>query len=87
MTSKILCAIDDTDHAKNAILCAAELSRKTGAQLTVCTVNVLTGGLRGPPIYLHDDLDVRKMLDNAAALARQHGVKDLAEAELKGREI
>ena len=83
MTSKILCAIDDTDHAKNAILCAAELSSKTGAQLTVCTVNVLTGGLRGPPIYLHDDLDVRKMLDNAAALARQHGGKDLAEAELK----
>ncbi len=87
MTSKILCAIDDTDHAKSAILCAAELSSKTGAQLTVCTVNVLTGGLRGPPIYLHDDLDVRKMLDSAAALARQHGVKNLAEAELKGREI
>lgn len=87
MTSKILCAIDDTEHAKNAILCAVELSSKTGAQLTVCTVNVLTGGLRGPPIYLHDDLDVKKMLDNAAALARAHGVKNLDETELKGREI
>jgi nucleotide-binding universal stress UspA family protein len=87
MTSKILCAIDDTEHAQNAILCAAELSRKTGAQLTVCTVNVLMGGLRGPPIYLHDDLDVKKMLDNAAALARAHGVKNLDETELKGREI
>jgi nucleotide-binding universal stress UspA family protein len=87
MTKKILCAIDDTEHAKNAIVYAAELSTKTGAQLTFCTVNVLTGGLRGPPIYMHEDANIKKTLDNAASLARQHGVKNSSEAELKGREI
>jgi nucleotide-binding universal stress UspA family protein len=87
MVKKILCAIDDTDHAKNAVIEAAELSTKTGAPLTVCTVNTLQGGLRGPPIYLHDDRDVKKMLDNAAELARKHGVKKSEEVELRGREI
>lgn len=87
MTKKILCAIDDTGHARNAIAYAAELSAKTGAPLTICTVNVLMGGLRGPPIYLHEDADIKKMLDKAASLARQHGVKNTFETELKGREI
>jgi nucleotide-binding universal stress UspA family protein len=87
MTKKILCAIDDTEHAKNAIVYAAELSTKTGAQLTFCTVNVLVGGLRGPPIYMRDDADIKKILDNAAVVARQHGVKNSSETELKGREI
>jgi nucleotide-binding universal stress UspA family protein len=87
MTKKILCAIDDTDHAKHAVIQAAELSVKTGAPLTVCTVNVLQGGLRGPPIYLHDEKDVKKMLNDAASLAREHGVKKTSETELRGREI
>lgn len=87
MTKKILCAIDDTDHAKSAVITAAELSVKFGAQLTICTVNVLMGGLRGPPIFSHDDASIKKTLDNAASLARQHGAKNTSETELKGREI
>ena len=87
MTKKILCAIDDTDHAKSAVIQAAELSAKTGAPLTVCTVNVTQGGLRGPVIYLHDDADIKKILDNAASLARKHGANKMSETELKGREI
>jgi nucleotide-binding universal stress UspA family protein len=87
MTKKILCAIDDTEHAKNATAYAAELSAKTGAQLTFCTVNVLMGGLRGPPIYMREDAEIKKILDSAASLARKHGIKNLSEIELKGREI
>ena len=87
MAKKILCAIDDTDHAKSAVIAAAELSIKLGAQLTVCTVNVLMGGLRGPPIFLHDEASIKKTLDSAASLARKHGAKNMSEAELKGREI
>jgi nucleotide-binding universal stress UspA family protein len=87
MTKKILCAIDDTEHAKNAIAYAAQLSAKTGAQLALCTVNALTGGLRGPQIYMHDDADIKKTLDNAASLAHQRGAKDTSKIELKGREI
>jgi nucleotide-binding universal stress UspA family protein len=87
MVKKILCAIDETDHAKSAVIEAAELASKTGAPLTLCTVNVLQGGLRGPPIYLHDDKDVKKMLDDAARLAQERGVKSTAVTELRGREI
>ncbi len=87
MTKKILCAIDDTDHAKAAVIQAAELAAKTGASLTLCTVNVLMGGLRGPAIYSHDEASIKKTLDSAADLARQHGAKSTSETELKGREI
>lgn len=87
MTKKILCAIDGTDHSKDAVMQAAEISSKLAAPLTVCTVNALQGGLRGPPIYLHDDADIRKMLADAHALAQQHGAKKVSELELRGREI
>jgi nucleotide-binding universal stress UspA family protein len=87
MTKKILCAIDDTDHAKNAVADAAELSSKFAAPLTICTVNALQGGLRGPPIYLHDDGDVKKILMEAHSLAEQHGAKKISEVELRGRDI
>lgn len=87
MIKKILCAIDDTEDAMNAVVQAAEFSFKTDAPLTLCMVNALTGGLRGPQIYMHDDATTKKILDNAASLARQHGVKNTVETELKGREI
>ena len=87
MTKKILCAIDDTEHAKNAIAYAAQLSAKTGAQLALCTVNALTGGLRGPQIYTHDAAEIKKTLDSAASLAHQRGARNTSEIELKGREI
>ena len=87
MTKKILCAIDDTEHAKNAIAYAAQLSAKTGAQLALCTVNALTGGLRGPQIYTHDDAEIKKTLDSVASLAHQRGARNTSEIELKGREI
>lgn len=87
MTKKILCAIDDTDHAKSAVMQAAELSAQTRAPLTICTVNVLQGGLRGPPIYLHSDSDVVKMLNDAVSLASKHGAVKSSEVELKGREV
>lgn len=86
MIKKILCAIDDMEDAMNAVVQAAEFSFKTSAPLTLCMIN-LTGGLRGPQIYMHDDATTKKILDNAASLARQHGVKNTVETELKRREI
>ena len=80
---KILCAIDNTDHAKAAIIQAAELSAKTGAALTLCTVNVLMGRLRGPPIYPHDDAVIKKILAGGVAVARQRGAKLLLKQNLR----
>ena len=87
MAKKILCAIDDSDHAKLAVVHAAELAARTGAPLTICTVNGLSSGLRGPPIYLYSDAELKSMLDGAAATARKHGAKTVTELEIKAREI
>lgn len=87
MAKKILCAIDDTDHAKSAVIEAAELCALTGSPLTICTVNVLQGGLRGPPIYLHDDKVVERTLAEAASLASKHGAKQIAKVVLNSRDI
>jgi nucleotide-binding universal stress UspA family protein len=86
MTKKILCATDGTAHSERAVEHAAELSKLTGAPLTVATVNVMMGGLRGPLIYKWDEPEVKRMLDAAAATARKAGAKDVKEVELKSRE-
>ena len=46
MTKKILCAVDDTEHAKSAVAVAGELAKATGAELTLLAVNVPMGGSR-----------------------------------------
>jgi nucleotide-binding universal stress UspA family protein len=87
MAKRILCAIDDTDHAKSGVIEAAELCALSGAPLTICTVNVLQGGLRGPAIYLHDDKDVERILADAEALASNHGAKQISKVVLSSRDI
>jgi nucleotide-binding universal stress UspA family protein len=87
MTKKILCAVDDFDTSRQAIVQAAELSAKTGSPLVLCTVNALTGGLRGPPIYMRDESAVEETLDASYKLASEHGAKKISKTELKGREI
>jgi nucleotide-binding universal stress UspA family protein len=86
MTSKILCATDGSGHSRSAILHAAELSAKTGASLTICTVNVAMGGMRAPVVYMREEKEVRDILDSAAKLARDNGAKSVSEVELKSRE-
>ena len=75
MTKRIICAIDDTEHAESAIIHAAELAARTGAPLTLCTVNVMQGGLRGPATYLHDGAEIKRMLEDAASLAERYGAR------------
>jgi len=87
MTKRILCAIDETDHAKSAVIEAAELCSLTGAPLTICTVNVLQGGLRGPPIYLHADKEIDKILADAESLAGKYGAKQSSKVTLSSRDI
>ncbi len=86
MTQKILCATDGTSHSLQAVQLAAELSAKLGAPLTICTVNVARGGIRGPLIYTMEDTDVKRVLDNAAAEARKSGAAKVEEVALRSRE-
>ena len=86
MTSKILCAIDGTDHSAHAIELAAALATKLGAKLSICAVNVARGGVRGPLIYTWEDDQVKKILDSAAATARKAGAGQVEELALRSRE-
>ena len=86
MTRKILCATDGAAHSEHAVQFAAELSAKLGAGLAICTVNVARGGARGPLIYSLEDADVKRVLDSAAAKARQIGAKTVEEIALRSRE-
>ena len=86
MTRKILCSTDGTAHSEHAIVTAAELSAKLGASLSICTVNVALGGARGPLIYSMEDGQVKKVLDEAAAIARKAGAGTVDEVALRSRE-
>jgi nucleotide-binding universal stress UspA family protein len=86
MTSKILCATDGTDHSANAIEIAAQMAAKFGAKLSICAVNVARGGSRGPLIYSWEDDEVKKILDNAASVARKLGAANVEELALRSRE-
>jgi nucleotide-binding universal stress UspA family protein len=86
MTKKILCATDGTDHSKRAMAQAAELSAAIGAPLTLCMVNVASGGGRGPIMYMYEDKEIESALNDAVALARRSGAKSIDEVALKSRE-
>jgi nucleotide-binding universal stress UspA family protein len=87
MIKKILCAVDGTEHSRYAATYAGEMAASLNVPLTMCTVNVLAGGVRGPAVYLFDESRAKEILDEAAKIARQQGAKTVAETELKGREI
>jgi nucleotide-binding universal stress UspA family protein len=83
---KILCATDGTSHSAHAVELAAEMAKKLGAHLSICTVNVAHGGSRGPLIYTMEDDEVKKVLDTAAGVARKMGVAKVDELALRSRE-
>ena len=83
---KILCATDGTDHSIHAIELAAGLAAKFGASLTICAVNVVRGGIRGPIIYDWEDDEVKKILDGATAHAKKAGTSRVEEITLSGRD-
>lgn len=86
MTQKILCATDGTDHSSIAVIQAAELAARSGASLTICTVNVAHGGGRGPMINHWSDAEVETILKDAAALAAKHGAKAADTVAIRSRE-
>jgi nucleotide-binding universal stress UspA family protein len=86
MTHKILCATDGTEHSNRAVELASEMAAKLNAALTICSVNVVRGGGRGPMIYAKDDADVEASMAAAAALATKAGATNVNTALLRARE-
>jgi nucleotide-binding universal stress UspA family protein len=73
MTKKILCPIDGSPHAMQAIPKAAEMAKLYGASLTLCIVNVAHGGARGPLLHHWTDEGAQKILDDATAAVKAAG--------------
>lgn len=73
MSKKFLCPVDGTTHSQHALIEAADLTTKSGGELSVCVVNVAHGGGRGPLIHHWTDAEAQKILDEAAATVQAHG--------------
>ncbi|HCY99129.1 MAG: universal stress protein UspA [Rhodobacterales bacterium RIFCSPHIGHO2_02_FULL_62_130] len=86
MTSKVLCPTDGAAHSAQAVITAAELAAKFGAELYICVVNVAHGGGRGPLIHHWPDAEAQQILDVATKLAADHGVKAAHTAIVIDRE-
>ena len=87
MTTKVLCAVDDSEHSKIAVAVAGELAKATGAELTLLAVNALMGiPARGGIAYVWEDSDLKRILDSASAIARKAGVSDPKTASAKSRD-
>ena len=84
---KILCATDGTDHSAHAIELAADLAAKFGANLSICAVNVMHGGLRTPISQSWEDDEEMRILDEAAAHAKTAGAGMIEKVVLRTREI
>jgi len=87
MTKKILCPTDGSDHATLGVHKAVELARLTGAQLTVCVVNMAHGAARGPVINHLTEAEVKKLLEQSEATAKADGLTEIGTVELVAREI
>ena len=90
MTIKILCAVDDTEHATRAITLAAQLAKAFGAELVLLAVSELmasTGGKGGIATYVWDSSDLKRILSNAQELAQQAGALDAKTASVKSRDV
>lgn len=87
MDKKILCATDGTSHADKAVELASELAARSGAELHICTVNVMRGGARAPFIPSLADKEVDQILNHAADVAKKAGVTPAHKVALLGRDI
>ena len=86
MTKKILCPTDGTDHGTVGVIHAAEVAKAAGFHLTIFTVNIALGGLRGPTTRQWTAEEVAKVLADAEATARRGGATDIGTIDVLARE-
>jgi nucleotide-binding universal stress UspA family protein len=90
MTTKFLCAVDDTKYSKSAVDLAVRLAKAFGAELTLFAVNELMGGAGGKggiAAYRWDSADLKRVLDSATATAKQTGCSNAKTADVKSRDV
>ena len=82
---KILCAVDESEHANSAAALAAQMAKAMGAELTLLAVNELEGV--GGVSYLWDDAELEFVLEKAKAAAEEAGVLDPKKESVIGRDV
>ena len=82
----ILCPVDGSDHAAVGLAHAAGLAKLKGAHLTICAINLATGGARGPKTNFWKDEEATALLAKAEADARAAGATDIGTAVLVASE-
>lgn len=86
--TRILCAIDDTEHSRPAVRLAARLAGALGAELTLFAVNQMIGGYASADAskLLWSGAEARRILDAAADEARKAGAPKVATASVDSRD-
>jgi nucleotide-binding universal stress UspA family protein len=90
MAKKILCAVDDTEHSKDAVAFAAQMANAMGAELTLLAVNQLTGAYSRGGVgssYQWDDAELKRVLDNAAAAAKEARAANSKVESVRSRDV
>ncbi len=87
--TKILCAIDDTDHSLSAIDTAAKLAAALNGELAILIVNQLVGGYGrgGAPTLIWTAKEVEGALSRAAAEAEKGGVPKVKLVGVESRDL
>jgi nucleotide-binding universal stress UspA family protein len=73
---KLLCATDGSSHSVKAVSYAADIAKRMDASLTYIAVNPVLLS-RGTTARLWDDAEVQRMLDKAAKMAKDTGIKNV----------
>ncbi len=87
--TKILCAIDDTEHSKPAIDLAAKMANAMNAELTILLINQLLGGYSrgGPSTPLWTASEVDAVLAKAGAEAQAAGASKIKTVGADSRDV
>ena len=88
--TKILCAIDGSDHSKPALELAGRLAKALDADLTILAVNQLIGPVgrkTGPTPLLWSEPEVQETLAGAAATAQTAGASKIKAVGADSRDV
>jgi nucleotide-binding universal stress UspA family protein len=87
--TKILCAIDGSNHSKPAVELAGQLAKALDADLTILAVNQLVGGggRSGPPLLLWSEPEVQGTLVGATAVAQSAGASKIKAVGADSRDV
>ncbi len=87
--TKILCAIDDTEHSIPAVDTAVRIAEAFKGELTILIVNQLVGGYGrgGPATLVWTESEVANALSKAAAEVEKMGAKNVKLVDVGGRDL